>query len=141
MEAKHRWAASVPNTMVFVLLVGLVVIWAHELQSDPVPLVASCRKPIQIACHRGIVLDHDIFAIKLIEIGQSPASHLYTGCVAVFLNSLLLTDAEVKENFSQEYGLYIIGDSTQGQDDWRDAVRHLLDEVKAGCTLFMEEAG
>jgi hypothetical protein len=31
--------------MVFVLLVGLVVIWAHELQSDPVPLVASCRKP------------------------------------------------------------------------------------------------
>jgi hypothetical protein len=26
MEAKRRWAASVRNTMVFVLLVGLVVI-------------------------------------------------------------------------------------------------------------------
>jgi hypothetical protein len=103
--------------------------------------VYSVGDRIQIAGHRGIVLDHDIFAIKLLEIGQGPASHLYTGCVAVFLNSLLLTDAEVKENFSQEYGLYIIGDSTQGQDDWRDAVRHLLDEVKAGCTLFMEEAG
>jgi hypothetical protein len=38
-------------------------------------------------------LDHDIFAIKLLEIGQGPASHLYTGRVAVFLNSLLLTDA------------------------------------------------
>jgi hypothetical protein len=103
--------------------------------------VYSVGDRIQIAGHRGIVLDHDIFAIKLLEIGQGPASHLYTGCVAVFLNSLLLTDAEVKENFSQEYGLYIIGDSTQGQDDWREAVRHLLDEVKAGCTLFMEEAG
>jgi hypothetical protein len=77
--------------MVFVLLVGLVVIWAHELQAFAVPLVASCRKPrnsfsvgaglrvggnvysvgdrIQIAGHRGIVLDHDIFAIKLLEIG------------------------------------------------------------------------
>jgi hypothetical protein len=37
MEAKHRWAASVPNTMVFVLLVGLVVIRAHELQSYAAP--------------------------------------------------------------------------------------------------------
>jgi hypothetical protein len=38
-------------------------------------------------------VDHDICAIKLLEIGQGPASHLYTSCVAVFLNSLLLTDA------------------------------------------------
>ena len=55
--------------------------------------VYSVGDRIQIAGHRGIVLDHDIFAIKLLEIGQGPASHLYTGCVAVFLNSLLLTDA------------------------------------------------
>ena len=55
--------------------------------------VYSVGDRIQIACHRGIVLDHDIFAIKLLEIGQGPASHRYTGCVAVFLNSLLLTDA------------------------------------------------
>ena len=44
MEAKYREAALVLNTMVFVLLVGLVVIWAHELQSYAVPLVALCRK-------------------------------------------------------------------------------------------------
>ena len=55
--------------------------------------VYSVGDRIQIAGHRGIVLDHDIFAIKLLEIGQGPASHLYTGCVAVFLNSLLFTDA------------------------------------------------
>ncbi|HEY6289286.1 MAG TPA: hypothetical protein VIW48_07555 [Nitrospiraceae bacterium] len=45
IEAKRRWAASVRNTLVFVLLVGLVVIWAHELQAFAVPLVASCRRP------------------------------------------------------------------------------------------------
>jgi uncharacterized metal-binding protein len=40
MEAKRRWVVSVRNTMVFVLLVGLVVIWAHELQAFGLSLVA-----------------------------------------------------------------------------------------------------
>ena len=33
MEAKRRWVVSVRNTMVFVLLLGLLVIWAHELEA------------------------------------------------------------------------------------------------------------
>jgi hypothetical protein len=40
MEAKRRWVVSVRNSMVFVLPVGLVVIWAHELQAFAVSLVA-----------------------------------------------------------------------------------------------------
>ena len=63
---------------------------------------------IQIAGHRGVVLDHDIFATKLLEIGPGQASHLYTGCVTVFPNSLLFTIALVKENPGQEYGRYIL---------------------------------
>ncbi|WP_455242056.1 hypothetical protein, partial [Petrachloros mirabilis] len=40
MEAKRRWIVSVRNTMLFGMLVGLVVIWAHELQAFAVSLVA-----------------------------------------------------------------------------------------------------
>jgi len=42
MEAKRRWAVSVrnTNTMMFVLLLGLVVIWARELQAFAVFLLA-----------------------------------------------------------------------------------------------------
>ncbi|MGH7147901.1 MAG: hypothetical protein ACREIJ_08390 [Nitrospiraceae bacterium] len=136
MEAKRRWVVSVRNTMVFVLLVRLVVIWAHELQALAVSLVAlaaalvlatkelilcwsgsalriggkvySVSDRIQIAGHRGVVLDHDIFATKLLEIGPGQASHLYTGRVTVFPNSLLFTNTLVKENLGQEYGLYIL---------------------------------
>jgi small-conductance mechanosensitive channel len=169
MEAKRRWVVSVRNTMVFVLLVGLVVIWAHELQAFGLSLVAlaaalvlatkelilcwsgaalriggkvySVGDRIQIAGHRGVVLDHDIFATKLLEIGPGQASHLYTGRVTVFPNSLLFTNALVKENPGQEYGLYILVIPLGDQDDWRDAERHLLDAAKAECTPFMEEAG
>ena len=51
--------------------------------------VYSVGDRIQIAGHRGVVLDHDIFATKLLEIGPGEASHLYTGRVTVFPNSLL----------------------------------------------------
>ena len=169
MEAKRRWVVSVRNTVVFVLLVGLVVIWAHELQAFAVSLVAlaaalvlatkelilcwsgaalrvggkvySVGDRIQIAGHRGVVLDHDIFATKLLEIGPGQASHLYTGRVTVFPNSLLFSNALVKENPGQEYGLYILMVPLRDKDDWRDAERHLLDAAKAECSSFMEEAG
>ena len=98
MEAKRRWVVTVRNSMVFVFLLGLVVIWAHELQAFAVSLVAlaaalvlatkelllcwsgaalrvggkvySVGDRIQIAGHRGVVLDHDIFATKLLEMGR-----------------------------------------------------------------------
>ncbi len=169
MEAKRRWVVSVRNTMVFALLVGLVVIWAHELQALAVSLVAlaaalvlatkelilcwsgaalrvggkvySVGDRIQIAGHRGVVLDHDIFATKLLEIGPGQASHLYTGRVTVFPNSLLFTNVLIKENPGQAYGLYILVIPLGDLDDWQEAERRLLDAAKAECTPFMEEAG
>ncbi len=169
MEAKRRGVVSVRNTVVFALLVGLVVIWAHELEAFAVSLVAlaaalvlatkelilclsgaalrvggkvyAVGDRIQIAGHRGVVLDHDVFATKLLEIGPGQASHLYTGRVTVFPNSLLFTNALVKENPGQEYGLYILTVPLKDMDEWRDAERHLLDAAKAECAPFMEEAG
>lgn len=169
MEAKRRGVVSVRNTVVFALLVGLVVIWAHELEAFAVSLVAlaaalvlatkelilclsgaalrvggkvyAVGDRIQIAGHRGVVLDHDVFATKLLEIGPGQASHLYTGRVTVFPNSLLFTNALVKENPGQEYGLYILTVPLKDKDEWRDAERHLLDAAKAECASFMEEAG
>lgn len=169
MDAKRRWVVSVRNTILFALLVGLVVIWAHELQAFAVSLVAlaaalvlatkelilcwsgaalrvggkvySVGDRIQIAGHRGVVLDHDIFATKLLEIGPGQASHLYTGRVTVFPNSLLFSNALVKENPGQEYGLYLLVIPLRDKDDWQEAEQHLLNAAKAECSSFMEEAG
>jgi small-conductance mechanosensitive channel len=168
MEAKRRWVVSVRNTMVFVFLLGLVVIWAHELQAFAVSLVAlaaalvlatkelilcwsgaalrvggkvySVGDRIQIAGYRGVVLDHDIFTTKLLEIGPGPASHLFTGRVTVFPNSLLLSNALVKENPDQEYGLYTLAMPLKAEDDWQEAERRLLEAARAECAPFMDEA-
>jgi small-conductance mechanosensitive channel len=169
MEAKRRWVVTTRNLILFALLIGLIVIWAHELQALAVSLVAlaaalvlatkelilcwsgaalrvggkvySVGDRIQIAGHRGVVLDHDIFATKLLEIGPGQASHLYTGRVTVFPNSMLFTNALIKENPNQEYGLYILVIPLTDTDDWRNAERRLLDAARAECTPYMEEAG
>lgn len=168
MEAKRRWVVTVRNSLVFVLLLGLVVIWAHELQAFAVSLVAlaaalvlatkelllcwsgaalrvggkvySVGDRIQIAGHRGVVLDHDIFATKLLEIGPGQASHLYTGRVTIFPNSLLFTNALVKENPNQEYGLYTLSVPLASEQDWKEAETRLLDAARGECAQFMEEA-
>ena len=168
MEAKRRWVVTVRNSMVFVFLLGLVVIWAHELQAFAVSLVAlaaalvlatkelllcwsgaalrvggkvySVGDRIQIAGHRGVVLDHDIFATKLLEIGPGQSSHLYTGRVTVFPNSLLFTNPLIKENPNQEYGLYTLTVPLPAEKDWKEAETRLLESAKAECAPFMQEA-
>ncbi|OQW63854.1 MAG: hypothetical protein BVN29_14715 [Nitrospira sp. ST-bin5] len=168
MEDKRRWVVTTRNSMVFVILIGFVVIWAHELEAFAVSIVALAAAlvlatkelilclsgaalrvggkvygvgdRIQIAGHRGVVLDHDMFATKLLEIGPGQSSHLYTGRVTVFPNSLLFTNALVKENPGQEFGLYTLVVPLRSEGEWQRAEQALLGSAKAECGPFMEEA-
>jgi len=168
MEDKRRWVVTTRNSMVFVILIGFVVIWAHELEAFAVSIVALAAAlvlatkelilclsgaalrvggkvygvgdRIQIAGHRGVVLDHNMFATKLLEIGPGQSSHLYTGRVTVFPNSFLFTNALVKENPGQEYGLYTVTVPLRSEGEWQRAEPALLAAAKAECGPFMEEA-
>ncbi|MDC8449962.1 MAG: mechanosensitive ion channel family protein [Nitrospira sp.] len=168
MESKRRWVVTTRNSVVFAFLIGLVIIWAHELQAFAVSLVAlaaafvlatrelilcwsgaalrvgskvfAVGDRIQIAGHRGVVLDHDAFATKLLEIGPGQSAHLYTGRVTIFPNSLLLTNTLIKENPEQEYGLYTLIVPLKNDDDWQKAEHALLEAAKAECAPFMNEA-
>lgn len=168
MEAKRRWVVTTRNSIVFAFLIGLVSIWAHELQAFAVSLVAlaaalvlatkelilcwsgaalrvggkvyAVGDRIQIAGHRGVVLDHDVFATKLLEIGPGQSAHLYTGRVIIFPNSLLFSNALIKENPEQEYGLYTLVIPMKSDENWQRVEHALLKAAKAECTPFMEEA-
>jgi len=168
MEAKRRWVVTTRNSIVFAFLIGLVSIWAHELQAFAVSLVAlaaalvlatkelllcwsgaalrvggkvyAVGDRVQIAGHRGVVLDHDIFTTKLLEIGPGQSAHLYTGRVTVFPNSLLFSNPLVKENPEQEYGLYTLVIPIKTDENWQRDEQTLLKIAKAECEPFMVEA-
>lgn len=168
MESKRRWVVTTRNSVVFAFLIGLVIIWAHELQAFAVSIIALAAAlvlatkelilcwsgaalrvggkvygvgdRIQIAGHRGVVLDHDVFATKLLEIGPGQSAHLYTGRVTVFPNSLLFTNPLIKENPQQEYGLYTLTVPIKSDGDWQRAEQTLLEAAKHECAPFMDEA-
>ncbi len=168
MEAKRRWVVTTRNSIAFAFLIGLVSIWAHELQAFAVSLVAlaaalvlatkelilcwsgaalrvggkvyAVGDRVQIAGHRGIVLDHDIFATKLLEIGPGQSAHLYTGRVTIFPNSLLFSNPLIKENPEQEYGLYTLVIPIKTDGHWQLAEDTLLKVARSECAPFMEEA-
>ena len=168
MESKRRWVVTTRNSVVFAFLLGLLIIWAHELQAFAVSIVAlaaalvlatkelilcwsgtalhvdgkvyTVGDRIQIAGHRGVVLDYDVFATKLLEIGPGQSAHLYTGRVTIFPNSLLFTNPLVKENPQQEYGLYTLTVPIKSEEDWQRAERALLEAAKHECAPFMDEA-
>ena len=153
--------------MVFVFLLGLVVIWAHELQAFAVSLVALaaalCWPPRSFSSVGARALRSaekcTWWAIesRLPAIGAScwimiflrrsswksvrgSTSHLYTGRVTVFPNSLLFTNALVKENPNQEYGLYTLTVPLASGEDWKQAEVRLLEAGRAECASFMTEA-
>jgi len=53
---------------------------------------------------------------------------------------LLFTNALIKENPDQAYGLYTLTVPLKADADWKDAERRLLDAAKAECASFMDEA-
>ena len=115
---------------------ALVQLWALRVGGK----VYGVGDRIQIAGYRGVVLDHDVFATKLLEIGPGQSAHLYTGRVAVFPNSLLFTNALIKENPTQEFGLYTLVVPIATDEYWPKAEQVLLDAARVECAPFMQEA-
>lgn len=169
IDARRRWIVTTRNSMVLGLFVGLVVIWAHELEAFAVSLVALAATVvlatkelilcwsgaalrvgggvygvgdrIQLGTYRGVVLEYDVFATKLLEIGPGQTSHLYTGRTVVFPNSLLFGNPLIKESPSQEYGLYVLSVPLLNTDNWQAAEQALLSAAKAECAPFMDQMG
>ena len=167
IDAKRRWIVASRNSMVLGLFVGLAVIWAHELEAFAVSLVALAATVvlatkelilcwsgaalrvggsvygvgdrIQLGMYRGVVLEHDVFATKLLEIGPGVTSHLYTGRIVIFPNSLLFTNPLIKESPSQEYGLYVLSVPILSSENWQAAEQALLEAAKAECAPFMNQ--
>lgn len=167
LEAKRRWVVAIRNMAALGFLAGVVFMWLHELQAFAVSIVAiaaalvlatkelilcwsgaalrvggkvySVGDRIQIGGYRGVVLDHDAFATKLLEIGPGLTSHLYTGRIVVFPNSLLFTNGLVKENPTHEHGLYVLNVPLRSEEDWQWAEHSLLEAAKAECAPFLEE--
>ena len=126
LEDKRRWSVNLRNIVIFCSMFGLILIWARELQSFALSIVAfaaalvlatkelimcvsgglvratnksySLGDFIEIGPHQGRVVDINIFTTTLVELGPTGLSHRMTGRQIKFPNSLLLTYSVIKDS-------------------------------------------
>jgi small-conductance mechanosensitive channel len=168
VETKRRWVLMIRNVVAAVFVIGLAFIWAHELSTFAVSLVAiavalvlatkelilclsgtvlragsnayTLGDRIEIGGTRGNVIDQNLLATTVLEIGPGHSSSQYTGRAVVFPNSLLLGHPVVNETFMKEYLVQVLTIPLTMEDDWQAAEKLLLEISLSECRPFMEEA-
>ncbi len=126
VEDRRRWSVSLRNTVIFCTLFGLVLIWARELQSFALSIVAfaaalvlatkelimcfsgslfratsqsySIGDVIEVGPYQGRVVDINMFTTTLAELGPAGMSHRMTGKIIKLPNSLLLLYPVIRDN-------------------------------------------
>lgn len=168
VDTRRRWAVNVRNALLFLLIFGLLFIWAPQLRTLAVSLLAiavalvlatkdfidclsghimrvmtksyTLGDRIEIAGVRGHVIDLNLLSTTLLEIGPGQTSHQYTGRAQIIPNSLLLKNPVTNESYSQEYRVHIITVPLTVHDPIQEAERILLEAAWEECRPFLNEA-
>lgn len=167
-EVRRRRAVNIRNGMLMILILGILFIWAPQLQTLAVSLLAiavalaiatkevidcisgnfvrilngaySVGDRIEMGGVRGNVVDVNLLATTILEIGPGQTSHQYTGRAMTVPNSVLLRNAVTNESYSKDYRLHIITIPLSTTDDWQEAERILLGAANDECLPFLEQA-
>lgn len=136
VDTRRRWMINIRNAMIIIGLAGFVTIWARELQTIALSMVAftaalvvatkellmclggglvrsmsgsyELGDIIEIGTIRGRVMDITMLSTTVIEIGPRHDAHQATGRSLNFPNSLLLSQPVARENFTGDYVMHII---------------------------------
>ncbi len=168
VETRRRWTVNFRNALIFLFIIGLAFIWAPQLQTFAVSLLAiavaiaiaikelidcsigailravtrsySIGDRIEIAGIRGHVVDHNLFTTTILEIGPGQTSHQYTGRAMIVPNSYILRHTLTNETYSKDYRLHIITIPLTTDEDWRSAEAILLEAAQKECRPYLQEA-
>lgn len=167
-DLRRRWVAWVQRACIIAVLVGLGIIWATEIQTLAISLLAfavalviatkeivlcllggmlkastgmfTTGDRIEVAGFRGEVVDQGIMTTKLMEIGPGKDIHQYTGRTLTVPNALLLSNTVVNETATPGYDLHTFVVPIKADDDWREHERLLLSAAEQVCRPHIEDA-
>lgn len=165
---RRKWLVQSRNAMLLLLLLGLVMIWAEELRTLALSIVAiavafvvatkelilcftgSLLKSgagsfdigdrIQVKDFRGDVVDQSLLATTILEVGPGKSSHQRTGRRVVIPNALFVSEPVVNESYTSDYILHVFTVPFKRDSDWRGARQTLLEAARRQCAEYLEEA-
>ena len=167
-EDKRKWFVAIRNWSTLVLILGLGTIWATELQTFALSIVAilgamiisgkelflcalggllrtfnhmfKVGDRIEIIGIRGDVIDSNLMVTKLLEIGPQNFTHQFTGRSIVIPNSLFLSKELVNESFTHKFVLHVFKLTFTRKEDWKFAENCMMEAANQICGDFIEDA-
>lgn len=168
IEERRRWSINTRNGLFLAGLAGIGFIWANELQTLAVSMLAfaaalilatkelimclsggvvrqmsdsySLGDHIEIGAVRGRVVDIGLLSTTVMEIGPNHSSHQMTGRALTFPNSLLLSTPVIRENYMGEYVMHIITVPLAYTVPPAQAERMLMEAAESNCLPHIESA-
>ncbi|MFA9478977.1 mechanosensitive ion channel domain-containing protein [Phycisphaerales bacterium AB-hyl4] len=166
-DLRRRWLVQTRNGLLLLLLLGLVIIWGSELRTLALSVVAiavafvvatkelilcvsgsvlktgarsfTIGDRIQIKDIRGDVIDQNLLATTIMEIGPGKLTHQRTGRVVVIPNALFVSEPVINESYTHDFVLHVFTVPFKREDDWRTAQRALLAAAKHQCDPYLPE--
>ncbi len=165
VQMSRRWLVQIRNLALLLLFFGLTVIWAEQLRSAAISLVAlgaafvlatkelimcvsgavvrtsgksfTIGDRIEVAGLRGDVVDHSLLTTTIFEVGPGEAR---TGRTIVFPNSLLVTQSVVNETGGRDFVLHAFTVPVP-LEGWRATADLLLKAAEDTTSTYVAEAG
>jgi small-conductance mechanosensitive channel len=158
LDLRLRWQVNIRNGLTMALALGLGIIWINELQNVGVAILGlgvafviaikefllcingsflravtnsySVGDRIGLAGHRGDVVDLNLFATTLLEVGPGKPFHLRTGRTVIIPNSKLLDSPLVNESHMKRFVLHVFSVPLPLDEDWHEAENLLLEAAR-----------
>lgn len=167
-ELRRKWLVQSRNGLVLLCLFGLVLIWAEELRTLALSIVAiavafvvatkelilcvtgsvvkagarsfDIGDRIQVKEFRGDVIDQNLLATTILEVGPGKLTHQRTGRMTVIPNSLFVSEPVINESFSHDYVLHVFTVPFKRDERWQAAQEAFLEVATRHCQPFLEDA-
>jgi small-conductance mechanosensitive channel len=149
------------------LIFGFVVIWSNELRTFAISIVAiavafvvatkelilcitgSILKAgarsfeigdrIQIKDFRGDVIDQNLLATTILEVGPGKLTHQRTGRMTVIPNALFVSEPLINESFTHDYVLHAFTIPFKREENWKAAQEAVLKAANKYCKPYLLE--
>ena len=166
-ELRRRWLVQSRNGLLLLLLLGILFIWGEQLRTLALSIVAiaiafvvatkelilcvtgSILKTgagsfdigdrIQIKDVRGDVIDQNLLATTILEVGPGKITHQRTGRMTVVPNALFVSEPIINESYTNDYILHVFTVPFKREDKWREAQDAFLESAKRYCQPYLED--
>ena len=167
-ENKRKISVNTSSMLTLLVILGLIFIWSSELRSLAFSVAAlgvaiviatkeiiasftgslfkasnnvcSIGDRIEIKNIRGDIIDRNLMATKIMEIGPGHDTNYYTGRIVTLPNSIFLTEIVKNESALGRFTLHSFRFPVCYNSDWKLAHDILLEEADIECEKYYEEA-